>query len=89
MAFRAQRDALDGSRGARIPRSNGAAALTLDTTLLPDGLHTLSVQAVDAASNAGGKSRTILVDNTPPAAPLDLSVAGGLACGELVRRVMA
>jgi hypothetical protein len=51
--------------GARIPCANGPAALTLDTTRLSDGPHTLSVQSVDAANNVGGQARTILLDKHP------------------------
>jgi hypothetical protein len=65
--------------GARIPCPNGTGTLSLDTTLLSDGLHTLSVETVDSAGNASGESRTILLDNTPPAAAMDLALAGGSA----------
>ena len=61
----------------RVPCPNGAAQLSLDTTRVSDGQHTLGVQAVDAADNVGGDSRTVLVDNTAPAAALDAEVAGG------------
>ena len=65
------------SWGARIPCSNGGAALTLDTTRVSDGQHTVSVQAVDAADNVGGVAYPIYVDNTPPASALGLALAGG------------
>ena len=63
--------------GARIPCPNGASTLSLDTTLLSDGPHTLTVQTVDAADNASSQSTPILLDNTPPAAPEGLVLAGG------------
>ena len=61
----------------RVPCPNGAAQLSLDTTRVSDGQHTLSVQAVDSADNVGGQSHTVLVDNTAPAAPLGTELAGG------------
>ena len=38
-----------------------------DTTALPEGTHTLSVVARDAAGNTGTSSMTVTVDRTPPA----------------------
>jgi hypothetical protein len=43
---------------------------------LPDGRHSLSVSATDAAGNAVGATRDVYVDNTPPD-PIVPSVAGG------------
>ena len=63
--------------GARIPCPSGASTLSLDTTLLSDGPHTLTVQTVDSADNASSQSPPILLDNTPPAAPEGLVLAGG------------
>lgn len=65
--------------GARIPCPNGAAGLSLDTTRLADGAHTLTVQAFDSANNASSQSAVIRVDNTAPTAPRSLAVAGGTA----------
>ena len=65
------------SWGARVPCSNGGAVLTLDTTRVSDGQHTVRLEAVDAADNVGGRSYTIWLDNTPPAAPLETALAGG------------
>ena len=64
------------SWGARIPCSNGGAVLTLDTRLVSDGQHTVSVQSVDAADNVAGPSHTVSIDNTAPAAALDLHDGG-------------
>jgi hypothetical protein len=61
----------------RAPCPNGAAQLSLDTTRVSDGQHTLSVEAVDPADNVGSQSQTILIDNTPPAAVTAPEVAGG------------
>jgi hypothetical protein len=42
-----------------------------------DGTHTLTLQAVDRAGNVGQVARTVRIDNTPPAAPEGVAVAGG------------
>ncbi len=69
--------ACDYSRAA--PCTNAAnAPVTLDTTLLPDGSHSVRLAAVDAGGNATQSTpTTIAVDNTPPAAPTGLTVTGG------------
>jgi hypothetical protein len=43
---------------------------------LPDGRHTLSVSAIDAAGNTANVSRDVYVDNTPPD-PIVPEIAGG------------
>lgn len=49
----------------------------LDTSALkPDGAHTISVEARDAAGNVERVPREILVDNTAPASPQSLSLDG-------------
>ena len=54
------------------------AMLTVATNSdLPDGKHTLSLEAVDRADNVGGPTRDVFIDNTPPAAPQALAVIGG------------
>lgn len=56
------------------PPSTGPQTLTLDTTKLSDGTHTLTLQAVDAAGNHSTvATRQITIDNTPPAAPENLT----------------
>lgn len=53
-------------------------SLTMPTgTDVADGKHTLSMQAVDRADNVGDLIRTVLIDNTPPAAPQALAVSDG------------
>jgi hypothetical protein len=42
-----------------------------------DGDHTLTLTASDAAGNSSSTSRTVHIDNSPPAPPRDLSVDGG------------
>ena len=64
------------SWGARVPCPNGSAELSLDTTLLADGPHTLTLQAVDSADNVGSASQAIQVDNTAPAAPAQAALGG-------------
>ncbi|WP_375764752.1 Ig-like domain-containing protein [Archangium gephyra] len=44
-----------------------AQELNWDTTGVPDGSHTLTVKAYDAAGNVQSASRTVIVDNTGPA----------------------
>jgi hypothetical protein len=51
--------------------------LRLDTAAIPDGTHTLRAGAIDAAGNRAARERTIRVDNTAPATPRDVTVAGG------------
>jgi len=48
-----------------------------DTTGLPDGSHTLSVKAYDAAGNVQSTSRTVIVDNTGPAVAITSPQNGG------------
>ena len=54
------------------------AQLSLDTRSLTDGPHRVQVAAVDPAGNeTKSASRDVVVDNSAPRAPLDLSVDGG------------
>lgn len=58
------------------PLSTGPQTLTLDTTALSDGTHTLTLEAVDAAGNHSTiATKQVTVDNTPPAAPVDLTAS--------------
>lgn len=50
---------------------------TLDTAHLPDGRHDLTVTTWDAGGAHASRSQAVHVDNTAPAAPLALTVAGG------------
>ena len=59
------------------PCPNGGGSLDVNTASFPDGRHTVTVQSTDAADNAGGDSRELLIDNTPPAQPESLSLDGG------------
>jgi hypothetical protein len=50
------------------PASGGAGNHNLDTTVLPDGSHTLQVRVMDNSGKTGYSGvRTVIVDNTPPA----------------------
>ncbi len=56
------------------PSSTGTQTLTMPTTQLPDGKHTLTAVAIDAAGNQStASSQEITVDNSAPAAPVGLS----------------
>lgn len=58
--------------------SSGDLSRGLPTANLgKDGRHQLRVSAVDAAGNETHLDRSVLIDNTAPDAPQDLSVAGG------------
>lgn len=56
------------------PSATGPQTLTLPTSELSDGTHTLTLVALDAAGNESTlASKQITVDNTGPAAPVDLA----------------
>lgn len=56
------------------PSSTGTQTLTLPTTQLSDGKHTLTLVAIDAAGNQSAvASEEITVDNSAPPAPVGLS----------------
>ena len=79
---------VDGQREAYDARACDPHALTCPdwggaTLSVPtydgvgDGRHTLTIEAADRAGNVTQASRTIQIDNTPPAAPQQLAVDGG------------
>jgi hypothetical protein len=53
------------------------ATWTVDTSKLPDGVRTVSARATDVGGSVAGLSYSFKVDNTAPAAPLDLTVVDG------------
>ena len=56
------------------------AALPIDIAKLSDGFHIMSLTTVDAAGQTSTTGpHTLRVDNTPPSAPRNLTVAGGNA----------
>jgi hypothetical protein len=60
-----------------VPCPNLAAGFAVDTRVVPDGRRLLAATAQDSAGNLSTSSTSILVDNTSPAAPIDLSLTGG------------
>jgi hypothetical protein len=56
-----------------IPCQSLARTLTLDTSQLADGPHTLTLAVYDAAQNHTQLTHQVVVDNTPPPAPAGLS----------------
>jgi hypothetical protein len=71
-----------------VPCANQRTALDAPTTIFPDGRHTLTLQAIDAAGNTGAASRELLIDNTAPAPPQSVDVAGGVGWrAQATRRV--
>lgn len=62
----------------RVPCPNNGFSGEIDLrSVRPDGAHTLTLRAIDTAGNPADASRTIRVDNTPPAAARDLAVVDG------------
>jgi len=59
------------------PNWPGAALDVATANGLADGKHHLVIDAVDRGDNHATLARELLVDNTPPAAPLELAVDGG------------
>ncbi|RKQ90818.1 hypothetical protein C8N24_0633 [Solirubrobacter pauli] len=60
-----------------IPCTNETGAtLSLDTRTIPDGAHLATVGADDAGGNTSSESRMIVVDNTAPTAPVNLTLDG-------------
>ena len=87
VGIRATRFAIDGSQraaddmacdfaAARPCPSPTSLRYDTDTTLLSEGEHRATVTAVDTAGNEGVLERTFLVDNTAPARPEAVTVAG-------------
>ena len=58
-----------------IPCQPLAGTLTLNTTQFPDGAHTLTLTALDAARNESQVTHAITVTNTPPPPPVGLQAA--------------
>ena len=60
-----------------IPCQNQSPAYSIDTRGIRDGPHMLALSAVDPGDNEQTVSRSIVIDNTAPAAPSALAVVGG------------
>lgn len=70
--------ACDFSYAVPCPASTGVPTLSLDTTRLPDGPHSLTVHALDGAQNpSADQTHAFVVDNTPPAPPTSLQATEG------------
>jgi hypothetical protein len=61
------------------PCPNRISSYTLNTARLPDGAHSVTLFAANAAGTVARASRTIYVDNNAPDAPQAVSVDGGEA----------
>lgn len=61
-------------RKSPLPVKLGSLA-ELDTTVLPDGAHALKLEAEDLTGNVTQQTVAVMVDNTPPTAPVLLSVS--------------
>ena len=62
----------------RAPCPQGGYDTSFQTAAVkPDGKHRLTLEAVDTAGNPARLERDVLIDNTPPGPPQDLSLAGG------------
>jgi hypothetical protein len=57
--------------------STGPQALTLPTTALSDGTHTLTLTATDAAGNQSSTTAQITIDNSAPPPPTELTASAG------------
>ncbi len=54
------------SLSSSLPAPSLTATVAWNTSLIPDGTHTLAATSRDQAGNSTSVSRTVLVDNTPP-----------------------
>lgn len=61
----------------RAPCPGGGMDQELSTAGFSDGKHALTLSGVDAAGNEGTVSRDVLIDNTAPASPQQLTLSGG------------
>lgn len=71
--------------GAPLAAGAGTpAAYVWDTTLSPDGLHTLALTATDAQFNAGAADVTVVVDNTKPVVAFSKPANGEFVAGTVL-----
>jgi hypothetical protein len=66
----------DYTQRAPCPQE-GFATMIETTAIKPDGKHRLAVEAVDAGGNVATSEREVLIDNTSPGPPQNLTLAGG------------
>jgi chitodextrinase len=78
---------VDGKVVASAAAATGAVGFTWDTSTVPDGTHTVALQATDAAANIGTstsaqvtvRNAVTVADTSPPTAPTNLTatLSGG------------
>lgn len=60
-----------------VPCSISLAGVGVETPVVADGAHSVTLNALDSAGNWGSTSSRVLIDNTAPASPGDPQLAGG------------
>src|SRR5439155_20167672 len=78
---------LDGTTNVGTEDTTSPYAIVWDTTTVPDGSHTLSAVARDAAGNTGASavvSVTVSTDPTPPTVTMSAPGAGAAVAGATV-----
>ena len=64
-------------------------SFTLDTSMLPSGLHTITVRATDGAGNQAEASVSVTVDNTAPIVAITSPASGAFVSGLITVSVQA
>jgi len=64
-------------------------SFTLDTSMLPSGLHTITVRATDGAGNQAETSVSVTVDNTAPIVAITSPASGAFVSGLITVSVQA
>jgi hypothetical protein len=70
--------ACDYTYARPCPTNTGPQTLSLPTTQLTDGTHTITLTATDAAGIQASSSEQITVANEPPPAPTDLTASSSV-----------
>jgi hypothetical protein len=74
---------VDQAPFAKLPGGATVYRFEIDTSLLEDGRHEISVEAVDPAGNVGSDKVWITADNTPPAVLIESPKPGELLLGSV------
>lgn len=74
---------VDQAPFAKLPGGAAVYRFEIDTSLLEDGRHEISVEAVDPAGNVGSDKVWITADNTPPAVLIESPKPGELLLGSV------
>jgi len=69
--------------GLVVERTAPPYETTIDTTLVPDGLHLFEAVAFDGKGNSAASQVTALVDNTPPSITITQPAPGGFVAGTI------